>query len=187
VLFELGVNARGQAEAVIDHARTLAPGKPVTQLIISHHHFDHTAGFREAIAEGLTIIQRPTSGVVFRETATHPAPDFPDDLGKNPKPLKFIAAEEHLQGCTPSTDFPVSHNSSCPLGAPRRSLIVDCLRHAHASSDHENPTICLPLAAHSSDGVSLLTQCIARGSVAAPLGYPWLCTHAPSLRLVRWR
>ena len=63
VLFELGVNARGQAKAVIDHARTLVPGKPVTHLIISHHHFDHTAGFREAVAEGLTIVQRPTSGV----------------------------------------------------------------------------------------------------------------------------
>ena len=60
VLFELGVNARSQAKAVIDHARTLVPGKPVTHLIISHHHFDHTAGFREAVAEGLTIIQRPT-------------------------------------------------------------------------------------------------------------------------------
>ena len=97
VLFELGVNARGQAKAVIDHARTLVPGKPVTHLIISHHHFDHTAGFREAVAEGLTIIQRPMSGVIFREMAAHPAPDFPDDLAKNPKPLKFTAVDEHLQ------------------------------------------------------------------------------------------
>jgi glyoxylase-like metal-dependent hydrolase (beta-lactamase superfamily II) len=97
VLFELGVNARGQAKAVIDHARMLVPGKPVTHLIISHHHFDHTAGFREAVAEGLTIVQRPMSGVIFREMATHSAPDFPDDLAKNPKPLKFIPVDEHLQ------------------------------------------------------------------------------------------
>ena len=96
-LFELGVNARGQAKAVIDYARMLVPGKPVTQLIISHHHFDHTAGFREAVAEGLTIIQRPMSGVIFREMAQHAAPDFPDDLTKNPKPLKFTAVDEHLQ------------------------------------------------------------------------------------------
>ena len=96
-LFELGVNARGQAKAVIDHARMLVPGKPVTQLIISHHHFDHTAGFREAIAQGLTIIQRPMSGVIFREMATHPAPDFPDDLARNPKPLKFTPVDEHLR------------------------------------------------------------------------------------------
>ena len=97
VLFELGVNARGQAKAVIDHARSLVPNKPATQLIISHHHFDHTAGFREAVAEGLTIVQRPLSGVIFREMATHAAPDFPDDLAKNPKPLKFMAVDEHLR------------------------------------------------------------------------------------------
>ena len=97
VLFELGVNARGQAKAVIDYARTLAPGKPVTHLIISHHHFDHTAGFREAVAEGLTIVQRPMSGVIFKEMAAHPAPDFPDDLAKNPKPLKFLPVDEHLR------------------------------------------------------------------------------------------
>jgi glyoxylase-like metal-dependent hydrolase (beta-lactamase superfamily II) len=96
-LFELGVNARAQAKAVIDHARMLVPGKPVTQLIISHHHFDHTAGFREAVAEGLTIIQRPMSGVIFREMATHAAPDFPDDLAKSPKPLKFMPVDEHLR------------------------------------------------------------------------------------------
>jgi len=97
VLFELGVNARGQAKAVIDHARSLVPTKPVTHLIISHHHFDHTAGFRAAVAEGLTIIQRPTSGVIFREMAAHPAPDFPDDLAKNQKQLKFTPMDEHLR------------------------------------------------------------------------------------------
>src|SRR5262249_59614201 len=96
-LCERGVNARGRAKAVIDHARMPVPGKPVTQLIISHHHFDHTAGFREAVAEGLTIIQRPMSGIVFREMATHPAPDFPDDLAKKPKPLKFMPLDEHLR------------------------------------------------------------------------------------------
>jgi glyoxylase-like metal-dependent hydrolase (beta-lactamase superfamily II) len=97
VLFELGVNARGQAKAVLDHARTLAPGKPITHLITSHNHFDHTAGVRAAIAEGLTIIGRPMTGVLFREMAAHPSPDFPDDLAKSPKPLKFMAVEERLR------------------------------------------------------------------------------------------
>jgi glyoxylase-like metal-dependent hydrolase (beta-lactamase superfamily II) len=97
VLFELGVNARGQAKAVLDHARTLVPGKPITHLITSHNHFDHTAGVRAAIAEGLTIIGRPMTGVLFQEMAAHPAPDFPDDLAKNPKPLKFMPVEERLR------------------------------------------------------------------------------------------
>ena len=32
------------------------PGKPLQQLVTTHHHFDHTAGLRAAIAEGLTVI-----------------------------------------------------------------------------------------------------------------------------------
>jgi len=95
-LYELGMNSR-IAKAVLDYARNLAPGKPITQLITSHNHFDHTAGLREAVSEGITIIQRPNSESQFREMAAHAAPDFPDDLAKNPKPLKFMPVEDHLR------------------------------------------------------------------------------------------
>jgi glyoxylase-like metal-dependent hydrolase (beta-lactamase superfamily II) len=96
VLYELGVNV-ATAKAVIAHARTLAPGKPVTHLITSHNHFDHTAGLRQAVAEGLTIVQRRGSEPQFRDMVSHLAPDFPDDLAKSPKPLKFQAVDEHLR------------------------------------------------------------------------------------------
>ena len=88
VLFELGVNV-ATAKAVIAHARTLAPGKPVTHLVVTHNHFDHTAGLRQAVAEGLTIVQRRGSEPQFRDMVAHLAPDFPDDLARSPKPLKF--------------------------------------------------------------------------------------------------
>ena len=96
VLYELGVNV-AVAKAVIAHARTLAPGKPVTHLIPSHNHFDHTAGLRQAVAEGLTIVQRRGSEPQFRDMVAHQAPDYPDDLARNPKPLKFLAVDEHLR------------------------------------------------------------------------------------------
>ena len=96
VLFELGVNVT-TAKAVIAHARTLAPGKPVTHLITSHNHFDHTAGLRQAVAEGLTIVQRRASEAQFKDMAAHAAPDYPDDLARAPKPLKFQAVDEHLR------------------------------------------------------------------------------------------
>jgi glyoxylase-like metal-dependent hydrolase (beta-lactamase superfamily II) len=83
VLFELGVNV-ATAKAVIAHARTLAPGKPVTHLVATHNHFDHTAGLRQAVAEGLTIVQRRGSESQFREMVAHLAPDFPDDLARSP-------------------------------------------------------------------------------------------------------
>ena len=95
-IFELDIDVH-QAKAVIAYARTLVPGKPVTQIIVSHAHFDHVAGLRQAVAEGLTVISSRGNEGIFREMATHPAPDFPDDLAKSPKPFKLLPVDERLR------------------------------------------------------------------------------------------
>ncbi len=41
--------------AVIAKARALRPGKPLTHVVNSHHHFDHSGGVRAAVSEGLTV------------------------------------------------------------------------------------------------------------------------------------
>lgn len=96
VLFELGVNPDA-ARAVLAYARNLAPGKPIRYLVASHNHFDHTAGIRQAVAEGITIIQRPSTLQQLREAVERPAPDYPDDLARNPQPFRFITMDEHLR------------------------------------------------------------------------------------------
>lgn len=96
-IFELG-GSQAVSQADVDAARRLVPGKPLTQYIPSHHHFDHTAGLRVAVAEGLTVISKPGNEGIFREMAAHPAPDFPDSLEKNRKPMRFLPMnEEHLR------------------------------------------------------------------------------------------
>src|SRR5690606_15382680 len=52
VLFEAN-GSEAATLARIDAANRLVPGKQVTQLIVSHHHFDHTAGLRAAVSRGL--------------------------------------------------------------------------------------------------------------------------------------
>ena len=95
-LFELnGSNAR--VHQVVQQAHTLVPGKRATQVIWSHHHFDHSSGLRQAVAEGLTVISRRDNGVIFREMASRRAPNFPDDLERNFQPFKFIPVDDHLQ------------------------------------------------------------------------------------------
>jgi glyoxylase-like metal-dependent hydrolase (beta-lactamase superfamily II) len=94
-LFELDAEP-AQAKALIAFARTLVPGKPVTELICSHEHFDHVTGLREAVAEGLAVISRRASGEQFEDMVDHPDPDFPDDLARSPKPLRFIPVDEKL-------------------------------------------------------------------------------------------
>ncbi|MDG2091591.1 MAG: MBL fold metallo-hydrolase [Gammaproteobacteria bacterium] len=82
--------------ARIDRANTLVPGKEVTQVILSHHHFDHSGGIRAAISRGLTIITKRENEGMLREMASRPAPNFPDALARNPQPLDFMPVDEHL-------------------------------------------------------------------------------------------
>ena len=95
-IFELDVDVH-HAKAVVAYARALVPAKPLTQYIVSHAHFDHVAGLRQGVAEGLTIIARRGNEGIFREMATHAAPDYPDDLAKSPKPFKFMPVDDKLR------------------------------------------------------------------------------------------
>ena len=95
-LFEVYAS-EANAKAVIEKARSLVPGKPLTEAIISHHHFDHTGGLRAAVSEGLTIVMQRGNEALVREVTSRPAKMFPDALGRNPKPLKLRLVDDHLK------------------------------------------------------------------------------------------
>ena len=87
--------SEARTKAAIDKARTLS-SKPLTEVIISHHHFDHTGGLRAAIAEGLTIVTHKGNEAFFREIAARKATLRPDLLARNPKPVKLRTLEGEL-------------------------------------------------------------------------------------------
>src|SRR5690606_33099863 len=95
-LFEVPTN-RGWTQALIDKARELVPDKPLTQAVISHHHFDHTGGLRTAAAEGLTIIAQSGNQAWFEALLARPVTTYPDALSRNPQPLQFIGVDDHLR------------------------------------------------------------------------------------------
>jgi glyoxylase-like metal-dependent hydrolase (beta-lactamase superfamily II) len=78
-------------EAPQSEARTLAViakaketvKKPLTQLVTTHHHFDHTAGMRAAIAEGMTVITQSGNTAWVENMAKRPHTIQPDTLAKN--------------------------------------------------------------------------------------------------------
>ncbi|HXC60482.1 MAG TPA: MBL fold metallo-hydrolase [Steroidobacteraceae bacterium] len=95
VLFE----ANGSAAATlarIDAGNKLVPGKQITTLIVTHHHFDHTAGLRAAVSRGLAVISHRGNEAIFREMIARDAIVFPDELAKSPHPLVFTPIDERL-------------------------------------------------------------------------------------------
>ena len=87
---------QAQAIAIIATARSVVPQKPLTEMIVFHHHFDHSGGLRTAVAEGLTIISHKGNEQFFRELIARPATRNPDALARHPMPLKFRGMEDHL-------------------------------------------------------------------------------------------
>ncbi len=75
--------------AVIAKARELRPGKPLTQIVTSHHHFDHSAGVRAAVSEGLGIVTHASNRAFFEQLVKRPFTMAPDALAKNPKLLSI--------------------------------------------------------------------------------------------------
>ncbi len=88
--------------AAIAKARELKPGKPLTQLVTTHHHFDHTAGLRAAIAEGLTVITHEGNKAWVETMAGRQHTRQPDALAKNPKNVKVetVAADRVVKDAT---------------------------------------------------------------------------------------
>ncbi|MGE0866681.1 MAG: MBL fold metallo-hydrolase [Vicinamibacterales bacterium] len=79
--------------AVIARARETVPGKPLTQLVTTHHHFDHTAGLRAAVAEGLTVITHAGNRAWVEHMVKRPHTRQPDTLAGKPAAVSVEAVD----------------------------------------------------------------------------------------------
>ena len=100
--------------AVMAKARELQPAKPLTKVITTHHHFDHTAGIRAAIAEGLTIVTHSGNRAFFEEMAKRPHTIQADALAKNPKPVRVETVDDELVMKDPTRTVSVYHVAGNP-------------------------------------------------------------------------
>lgn len=76
-----------RTRAVIEKARQLQPARPLTHVVMTHHHFDHSGGLRAAVAEGLTVIAHEKSAAFVEDMVARRHTIAPDALARNPRPL----------------------------------------------------------------------------------------------------
>jgi glyoxylase-like metal-dependent hydrolase (beta-lactamase superfamily II) len=79
----------GQSEergnAVIAAAKSLIPGKPVTKVINTHSHIDHSSGLRAVVAEGATILTHEVNKAYLEKVLSQPHTLNPDRAQQNGK------------------------------------------------------------------------------------------------------
>jgi glyoxylase-like metal-dependent hydrolase (beta-lactamase superfamily II) len=78
-----------RAEALFAKAHELLPNKPLTKVIVTHAHFDHSGGIRRVIAEGLTVVTHEANKSFFEEMTQRKHSIQQDALARNPKAPKF--------------------------------------------------------------------------------------------------
>lgn len=77
----------GQSEdrgnAIIAAAKNLIPGKPITRVVNTHSHVDHSSGLRAAVAEGATILTHNVNKDYLQKTLSLPHTLNPDRAQQN--------------------------------------------------------------------------------------------------------
>jgi len=93
VIFDAPVD-NGQSAAVIDAAKAKYPGKPIKQMVLTHHHMDHSGGTRAYVAEGAEIVM-PVQARPFVEKMIQAEHKLnPDALARAPKPAKIVDVKD---------------------------------------------------------------------------------------------
>ncbi len=85
--------------AVIESARELRPDKPLRYVINTHHHFDHSAGIRAAVSEGLTVVTHRTNQSFYEDMVARRHSIVQDALTRNAQPLTLeaVSSEEPFE------------------------------------------------------------------------------------------
>jgi len=75
-----------RSKAIIDwiKAEPKFEGKPITHVLATHHHDDHTAGIRAFVAEGAKLLVHESTAAHFRQILRNPSTIAPDPLSAKP-------------------------------------------------------------------------------------------------------
>jgi glyoxylase-like metal-dependent hydrolase (beta-lactamase superfamily II) len=74
-----------RSQVVIDWIKTTFPDKPISHVVSSHHHVDHSAGLRTYVAEGATVVMGEAARLFFEEKVFSASSTLiPDALSENP-------------------------------------------------------------------------------------------------------
>ncbi len=109
-------------------------GKPITHLIVSHHHFDHSSGVRAVAAAGADVVVFNNTAEFFAQVLRRPSTLIPDTLASSP---------------VNSTITTVASDGSLLLDDSNNPIAIYHLRNPHSSD------MLLPVVSNQQTGESV--------------------------------
>jgi glyoxylase-like metal-dependent hydrolase (beta-lactamase superfamily II) len=92
-----GPQNEARSQALLTEVQRLYPNKPLTQLINTHHHFDHSGGLRTMVDAGVTIVTHESNRLFFERAFGAPRTLNPDRLEQSKKKATILpVGEKHL-------------------------------------------------------------------------------------------
>ena len=85
-----------RSNAVLDTLRSRFPGKPVTGVVMTHHHYDHSGGIRAYQARGIRVIGHQRNAGFVRRVGTAPKTVAPDRISRGAVAPPFIPVRDSL-------------------------------------------------------------------------------------------
>ncbi len=79
-----------RADAIIAWIRTQFPSKPITHVLATHHHSDHSAGLRSFVAAGARVVVHESVAAFYREIFRAPSTVRQDTLARTPAAATII-------------------------------------------------------------------------------------------------
>ncbi|WP_224240357.1 MBL fold metallo-hydrolase [Hyalangium gracile] len=78
-----------RGDAIIAWAKQKYPTKPITHVLATHHHTDHTAGLRSFVAAGATVVVHEAAASYYPDIFRAPSTIRPDTLSRTPAQIKL--------------------------------------------------------------------------------------------------
>lgn len=85
-----------RSNAVLDTLRSRFPGKPVTGVVMTHHHYDHSGGIRGYQARGIRVIAHPRNAGFARTIAAAQKTVAPDRLSRGAPAPAIVSVGDSL-------------------------------------------------------------------------------------------
>lgn len=94
-------------QVLIDWAAETFPEKPISHVISTHHHIDHSAGLRAFVAAGATVVLHQAARDFFADVFAAPSTLLPDQLEQEPVQATMVTVPADDRLVLDDTERPI--------------------------------------------------------------------------------